>query len=102
MKACLSSLCRKERGEVDPRGPTLGAVHQEEEEEEVTGVDVQPHLLVQQGGGSSSEKASYSVRISVIQPDALGRPSGSCGSERLESTRWTLSGRWSTKKATDL
>src|SRR5215218_6596133 len=39
---------QRERGEVEPRGPTLGAVHQKAE---VIVVDVQPHLLVQQGGG---------------------------------------------------
>ena len=50
---------------------------------------------------SSSEKASCSVRISFSSPLALRRPSGSGGSERLEMTRWTFSGRCSTKKATD-
>src|SRR5215216_7297995 len=48
MKVCVSSLFCKERGKVDRRGPTLGTVHQEAE---VIWVDVQPHLLIQQGGG---------------------------------------------------
>jgi hypothetical protein len=50
---------------------------------------------------SSSEKVSCSVRISFISPMALSLPSGSGGSERLEMTRWTFSGRCSRKKATD-
>ena len=91
-------LLQREGGEVDRRRPTLGTL---EQHREIIGPDVQPHLSFNRRAASSSEKASCSVRISFISPLARHRPSGSGGSVRLERTRWTFSGRCSTKKATD-
>src|SRR5215204_921216 len=98
-----------EHSQVHSRRPPLCAV---EQYGEVIRADVKPHLLVQQMRGfpifsfsrcavSSSVKASCSVRISLSAPLALNRPRCRGGSERVARTRWTLSGRCSTKKSID-
>jgi hypothetical protein len=88
----------REHGQVDPRGPPFRAI---EQHTEVVGADLEIQPVVQQKGGfflceGEFLGADLGQFSPGPQPSQMQRRS-----ERVARTRWTFSGRCSTKNSID-